>query len=195
MERVNEGAEAVMYLAKLGSEAILIKSRNRKPWRISKIDTEIREKRTRREAKLLLSARKAGAAVPGVAAVGRYSIFMQRIDGVLLKDSKPAAKDMLMIGTYLANLHANGITHGDFTSANIMLTPDGPFIIDFGLGAFSNSEEEKALDLLLLERSISKKDYTNALKGYKSVSKEYLMVISRLNEIKKRGRYQSRTLA
>ena len=195
MERVSEGAEAIMFETRLSGEPLLVKARNRKAWRIARIDEELRGKRTKKEAKLMVAARKAGAAVPGVAAIGKYSIFMQKIEGKLLKDSKPTAKDMYAIGKYLGHMHAKGITHGDFTSANLMLTKDGPYIIDFGLGNFSNSEEEKALDLLLLEGSISKAAYTSALKGYASVSKEYLTVISRLNEIKKRGRYQTRTLA
>ena len=195
MERVSEGAEAIMFEIKLSGNPLLVKVRNRKSWRIANIDEELRKSRTRKEAKLMIMAKKAGAAVPGVAAIGKYSIFMQKIDGKLLKDSKPTAKEMQTIGRYLGYMHAKGITHGDFTSANLMLTTNGPYIIDFGLGNFSNSEEEKALDLLLLERSISKDDYANARKGYASVSKEYLTVISRLNEIKKRGRYQTRTLA
>ena len=195
MERVSEGAEALMFEIRLSGEPLLVKARNRKAWRIARIDEELRGKRTKKEAKLMVAASKAGAAVPGVAAIGKYSIFMQKIEGKLLKDSKPTAKEMYSIGRYLGYMHAKGITHGDFTSANLMLTKDGPYIIDFGLGNFSNSEEEKALDLLLLERSISKAAYTNALKGYVSVSKEYLTVISRLDEIKKRGRYQTRTLA
>ena len=195
MERVNEGAESIMYETKIAGVPMLIKFRNKKLWRIDKIDEELRERRTKKEAKLLIYAKKAGAAVPGVAAIGKYSIFMQKVGGKLLKDSKPSAHDMQTIGRYLALLHANGITHGDFTSANILLTKNGPFIIDFGLGVFSNSEEEKALDLLLLERSISKKDYANVRKAYTSIAKDHLTVTKRLNEIKKRGRYQTRTLA
>ena len=195
MERVSEGAEAAIFEIKLSGRPLLIKARNRKAWRIAIIDEELRERRTRKEAKLMIMAKKAGAAVPEVAAIGKYSIFMQKIEGKLLKDSRPTAKDMQTIGRYLGYMHSKGITHGDFTSANLMLTSKGPCIIDFGLGNFSNSEEEKALDLLLLERSVSKANYTNAMKGYTSVSKEYLKVISRLDEIKKRGRYQTRTLA
>lgn len=195
MERVSEGAEATIFEIKLSGRPLLIKARNRKAWRIAIIDEELRERRTRKEAKLMIMAKKAGAAVPGVAAIGKYSIFMQKIEGKLLKDSKPTPKDMRTIGRYLGYMHSKGITHGDFTSANLMLTSTGPYIIDFGLGNFSNSEEEKALDMLLLERSVSKANYTDAMKGYASVSKEYLKVISRLDEIKKRGRYQTRTLA
>lgn len=195
MERVSEGAEAVLFEVRLSGKPLLVKMRNRKAWRIAGIDGELRERRTRKEAKLMISAKKAGAAVPGVVAIGKYSIFMQKIEGRLLKDAKPTAKEMQTIGRYLSYMHAKGITHGDFTSANLMLTKNGPFIIDFGLGNFSNSEEEKALDLLLLERSLNKADYANAMRGYASVSNEYLKVVPRLNEIKKRGRYQTRTLA
>jgi Mn2+-dependent serine/threonine protein kinase len=51
MERVSEGAEAIMFEIRLSGEPLLVKARNRKAWRIARIDEELRGKRTKKEAK------------------------------------------------------------------------------------------------------------------------------------------------
>ena len=40
MERVSEGAEAVMFEIRLSGRPLLVKARNRKAWRIEIIDKE-----------------------------------------------------------------------------------------------------------------------------------------------------------
>ena len=194
MERVNEGAESVIYETELGGKPILVKSRERKSYREPKLDESLRSGRTKREAKLLRSAALSGAKVPSIAATGRYTIFMEKLPGKPLKDMAAKRKDLFMIGRYLALMHNNRITHGDFTAANILITRHGPYIIDFGLGGFSDSEEDKALDLLLMERSVGKIHYSEIIAGYKSKARNTKATLSRLSEIKKRGRYQTRTI-
>ncbi len=195
MKKISEGAEAVIYETEINGISMLVKLRNRKDYREQKLDEQIRTSRTKKEAKLMAAALSAGAAAPAVAAVGKYSIFMEKLDGKLLKDTRAQINSLFKIGLHLAMIHNNGIVHGDFTAANILITKKGPAIIDFGLGSFSSSAEEKALDMLLMERSVSKSQYADFVRGYSSKAKSHKEVLSKLKEIKKRGRYQRRTLA
>lgn len=195
MERVSEGAEAVIYAAEIGGSSLIIKTRQPKPYRAKELDEYLRASRTRREAKLLQKARESGVPVPRVAAVGRHSIFMERLGGRLLKDAKAGAKELTAIGKCLAQMHNSGIVHGDFTAANVLLSRNGISIIDFGLGEFSNNVEEKALDLLLIERSIAKSGFLKLKHAYVSKSENPGEIFGKLKEIKRRGRYQLRTLA
>jgi Kae1-associated kinase Bud32 len=95
----------------------------------------------------------------------------------------------------LARMHNAGIVHGDFTPANIMLCGGVPYVIDFGLAADVGSTEEKAIDLLLMKRSLPKKEYLIFEKSYAREGTGSRATLERLAEVEKRGRYQVRTLA
>jgi N6-L-threonylcarbamoyladenine synthase/protein kinase Bud32 len=86
------------------------------------------------------------------------------------------------------------VTHGDFTPANIVVGGQGICIIDFGLSDVSNSIEDKAIDLLLMKRSVSGEKYRTMESAYRKESRNSEQTILRLAEIEKRGRYQVRTL-
>jgi Kae1-associated kinase Bud32 len=99
------------------------------------------------------------------------------------------------LGSYAALLHNNNIIHGDFTPANVMIDRSGrPVLIDFGLSDITNSAEEKALDILLMKRSINDNEFKKFLESYSKSCKESRAVLKRLAEIEKRGRYNTRTL-
>ncbi|KAK3673370.1 serine/threonine-protein kinase bud32 [Recurvomyces mirabilis] len=72
------------------------------------------------------------------------------------------------IGEVVGKLHASGVIHGDLTTSNMMLRPydattpdptstdslDGDVVlIDFGLSTQSVSDEDRAVDLYVLERA------------------------------------------
>ena len=66
-----------------------------------------------------------------------------------------------MIGKVLAQIHDAGIVHGDPTTSNMLLTKvpteeaDGKLaIIDFGLGFQNANDDDKAVDLYVLERAM-----------------------------------------
>ena len=113
--------------------------------------------------------------------------LLSEIDGnknVYLKDA----------GILLGMLHNNNIAHGDFTPANIMVFNKELFIIDFGLSEIVDSVEQKALDILLMKRSISQKGFGIFISSYKKSSKAHKLIIKKLNELEMRGRYQQRSL-
>jgi TP53 regulating kinase and related kinases len=66
---------------------------------------------------------------------------------------------MKLIGRTVGGLHAAGVVHGDLTTSNLILKEsDGSLevvLIDFGLGSVSNSDEDMAVDLYVLERAFA----------------------------------------
>jgi len=99
------------------------------------------------------------------------------------------------LGAYAARLHNAGIAHGDYTPANVMIDASGmPWIIDFGLSEMTSALEDKALDILLMKRSVNPDQFRAFVDGYGKQCRDAVKVMVRLGEIEKRGRYQTRTL-
>ncbi|UCD07571.1 MAG: Kae1-associated serine/threonine protein kinase, partial [Candidatus Aenigmatarchaeota archaeon] len=80
-EVVARGAEAILYLEEQNGKTILVKDRIRKGYRIPVLDEKIRAKRTKREAKMLSRAARAGVTVPNVLELEKSSIKMDFIEG------------------------------------------------------------------------------------------------------------------
>lgn len=191
---LSEGAEAKIYETDLLGQPVLVKVREAKAYRVKKLDEELRSLRTRTEARVLYRARKLGISVPSVIAVGKFSIYMERLRGNLMRDAEHHPRVLAELGRMLGTLHNGNIIHGDFTPANVMLDGSSVSLIDFGLGDVSNSLEDKALDLLLMKRAVDPKMYALLEKSYSAACKNAKDVLQRLAEIEKRGRYQVRTL-
>jgi TP53 regulating kinase-like protein len=120
---------------------------------------------------------------------------MTAIEGKRLTDVAATGALFEKVGAMLGRLHDAGIAHGDYTPANIIVGKDGPYVIDFGLSEVTGSVEEKALDLLLMKRSVGRGSYGSFLKGYRGETARAAEVLGRLEMIERRGRYQARTLA
>lgn len=195
MIMIAEGAEAQVFRARILGHPVIVKTRKAKGYRIKTIDETIRRERTRTEARVLERARHAGIPVPRLLAVDSFSIYMDLVNGTLMKDAKHGSWFYGKLGRILGEMHNADIVHGDFTPANIMVSGNGTYVIDFGLSGISKSHEEKALDVLLMKRSLERNAVRSFLRGYVSSGKEAKEIMRRLGEIELRGRYQVRTLA
>ncbi|MCX6776915.1 MAG: KEOPS complex kinase/ATPase Bud32 [Candidatus Micrarchaeota archaeon] len=194
-EFLARGAEAELYLDTLLGKSIVRKKRVPKKYRIREIDVPLRKSRTRSEASLLHSAKEAGVACPSIYEIGDFEIKLSFIDGVLLRDfirkhkTRGLSRMVRAVGEALASLHSADVVHGDFTTANIMVSKGKVFFIDFGLGGFSKDPEEKAIDVLLMKKSLGNESaYRSLLSGYEKYNR-YPEVMEQLAEIEKRGRY------
>lgn len=194
MKQINEGAEAKIYSDKVFGEEVIVKRRLQKRYRIPEIDQELRENRTRKEAKILHTLGKAGVNAPRLIGVGRFSVYMNRVLGKLLRDVGYSPVLFKNAGRELAMMHRNNVVHGDFTPANLMVVDGKVFVIDFGLSEMTHSIEDKAIDILLMKRSIPSSYYRDFIRSYAANNSEAKRILNRLNEIEKRGRYQIRTL-
>ena len=72
-----------------------------------------------------------------------------------------------------------------------MLQNGNLVFIDFGLGRYSDLDEDKAVDLLVLKKSLQSIDYNLALKYFSAVLNGYNNdeVANKISEIESRGRY------
>jgi Kae1-associated kinase Bud32 len=184
---IARGAEARIFLASLFGEKVLIKFRDEKRYRIKELDETLRKKRTKNEARIILKASEK-VMVPKIFCVSGPEIYMEFLRGKLLRDIKNKKKYLKKVGEILTSLHGMDICHGDFTPANIIVGRDiyDIYVIDFGLAIFSKDIEDKAVDVLLMKKSLNKDEYNEFLKGY-NYEKE--KILERVKEIEKRGRY------
>ena len=179
----------------------------KKGYRIKEIDTKVRDFRTAHEAQLLHEAKVAGVPTPSIYFVNRAGteIIMEHIEGTRLKDCVDEvdltrlARICFHLGRLIAALHRHGIIHGDLTTSNVVVTPSGEmFLLDFGLGFYSNDIEAKGVDLHLLKQVFesfhveqAKSSFKAILEGYEAVAggEQTAEVREKIREIESRGRY------
>ena len=124
----------------------------------------------------------------------------QQVKQVLNKVSKADRRDLCVkIGESIARLHSHGLIHGDLTTSNMILSPNGEvFFVDFGLGEKNIELEAQGVDLHLLKRALQSTHYQhweecfqNVLCGYTSILGVEVAekVYEKIREIERRGRY------
>lgn len=128
---------------------------------------------------------------------------------------------MSKIGRAVGKMHEVGVIHGDLTTSNMMLRPrrqaevkneapgvtedrrirdefEGDIVlIDFGLSGQSIQEEDRAVDLYVLERAFgsthpeAEDGFQEVLKAYGETYKGAKLVLKRLEDVRLRGRKKS----
>jgi Kae1-associated kinase Bud32 len=202
---IQRGAEAILYLREGERGQELVKERVSKGYRIAQLDARIRKQRTRAEAKLMERAKASGVAVPRVRTENDFSLIMEYIKGKKLKDALNSMdtgerrKICEEMGGLIAALHEAGIIHGDLTTSNMILSDADKkvYLIDFGLGKFSASVEDQAVDLFLLYEALKSTHFAFLEECWNSVTEAYAGrfagakdVLARMEKIKKRRRYK-----
>jgi TP53 regulating kinase-like protein len=196
---IQRGAEAIIYLR----QGKVVKERIPKGYRIPELDRKIRKGRTRGEHKLMERARNEGVKVPVTGIEGDFSLVMDRLEGDRLKDllnsmeRKERTEVCGKIGKMVAELHSGGIMHGDLTTSNMILSNGEVYLIDFGLGKFSEKVEDQAVDLFLLYEALKSTHFLFLEECWKGILKSYSRgygrakeVAKRIEKIKKRRRYK-----
>ncbi|TET65612.1 Kae1-associated serine/threonine protein kinase [Candidatus Bathyarchaeota archaeon] len=204
---IKKGAEASLYLADWHGRKVIMKKRLPKKYRVSELDEQIKTYRTIHEPQLIHEAKKAGVPTPTIFLVDvkGATIVMEFIEGKqakqLLSEVSKSERQRLCfkIGELIGKLHKYGIIHGDLTTSNIILNPEGKiFFVDFGLGEKSKELEARGVDLHLMKRALQSthfrfaEEYFNAvIEGYSKVlgSETVKNVLEKIGEIEKRGRY------
>lgn len=133
------------------------------------------------------------------------------------EDQTPMIELMRRIGVAVGGLHSTGVVHGDLTTSNMMLRPwteskanghreqgdkakclEGDVVlIDFGLATQSLLDEDRAVDLYVLERAFAsthpraEKLFESILDAYRGTYKKAPSVLKKLEDVRMRGRKRS----
>lgn len=227
LELITQGAEALLYKTTFLSSttAAALKVRPAKTWRHPSLDKRLTRQRILAEARVLVKCKKEGVSVPSVFALDWEAgwLVSEWITGPTVKQAirerdtaqEAELKDLMArIGWTVGTLHQAGMIHGDLTTSNLMLrsasgdatsTPSGSHsslegeivLIDFGLATQSVSEEDRAVDLYVLERAFGSTHpkeeghFDEVLKGYSTSYKGAKVALKRLEDVRMRGRKKS----
>jgi Kae1-associated kinase Bud32 len=198
--RIGKGAEADLYLR----DDKVSKVRVSKAYRESLLDRRLRKTRTRREARLISLARRAGVATPFITDVDNSSYILEmsfipgkQVRRILSSLTRKERRELCIhIGENVGKLHSANIIHGDLTTANILLHENRIYFIDFGLGGISDAVEDKGVDLLVFKKVLHSAHYSceeecweGFVEGYSRTCKNSTPILERLQDIAKRGRY------
>lgn len=196
---IGKGAEAdIKKIEYLGWDSIT-KERVVKNYRVKELDKSIRTERTIREGRFLATIKDFFISAPFVYDIDKENttITMSYISG---KMAKEVIEDGDLsccneIGKIIGELHKNNIIHNDLTTSNFMVENDAVCIIDFGLGTYSNLIDNKAVDLIVLKKSILSTHFDKfeeiwdkIIDGYKIYS-EWKEIINHIEIVEKRARY------
>ncbi len=204
---LRKGAEASLHVASWNGKKVVLKIRFPKRYRHKKLDNDIRTYRTIHEPQLMNEAKRAGVATPLVFQVDVKNsvIVMEFIEGKQVKQllegmsTFEREKICTTIGGLIGRLHKNGVIHGDLTTSNMIVDPDGKiFLVDFGLGEKSTELEARGVDFHLLKRALQSTHCQFAEECFESVKKGYATtvgeietkeVLGKIRDIERRGRY------
>lgn len=180
-EILKQGAEGKLYLSEFKGKPCLVKERFVKHYRHPDLDQSLTKERIRAEVKSIGRCKAIGVKTPEIfhSDLKERKIYMEYYPQAITakayiidqiekypKDEQETLLNTLAdrIGTVLGKLHANNIIHGDLTTSNILLQPNGDeldtfqdydtIMIDFGLSQYQNSPEAKGVDLYVLERAL-----------------------------------------
>ncbi len=203
---VGKGAEADLFLGTWHHMRVLVKKRVPKLYRLQALDARIRSFRTAHEARLLQDAKKCGVPTPTVYLVDlpNTTIVMEYISKERLKErvstmgGDERSARFTELGENIGLLHQGGIIHGDLTTSNVLIKSNRLYLIDLGLGTYSEDVEDRGVDLHLLWRVLQSSHHRFAkialaavVEGYeRSVGRSRAhSVEERMWRIDRRGRY------
>jgi N6-L-threonylcarbamoyladenine synthase/protein kinase Bud32 len=184
------GAEATV---EIGDERVT-KRRVPKSYRHPELDARLRRDRTVLEARLTSEARRHGVPTPVVYDVDPQEgrLVFERVGEADLREELTADR-VRDVARHLATIHDAGFVHGDPTTRNVRVGRRTS-LIDFGLGYYTDDDEDYAVDLHVFAQSLAgTSDDAEALQrefeaAYAEAGED--AVLDRLREVEGRGRYQ-----
>jgi N6-L-threonylcarbamoyladenine synthase/protein kinase Bud32 len=149
--RERQGAEAVV---EMGAKTVT-KRRVPKTYRHAELDDRLRRERTVLEARLTSAARRQGVPTPVVRDVDvrEGTLRFEHVGDADLQTAMSADR-VRDVGRHLAAVHDAGFVHGDPTTRNVRVDDERTYLIDFGLGYYTDDDEDYAMDLHVFEQSV-----------------------------------------
>ena len=198
-EREVRGAEATVDIDADGGR--VTKRRLPKTYRHPALDERLRGRRTRAEARLTHDARVAGVPTPVVLDVdsAESTLVFEYVGDTELRAGLTEAR-VRSVASHLARCHGAGLVHGDPTTRNVRVDEDRCYLIDFGLGYYSDDPEDYAMDLHVFGQALDgTADDAEALRAAATEAYQGTAVglgldadavLGQLGAIQGRGRYQ-----
>nr|CAD70790.1 related to MNORI-2 protein [Neurospora crassa] len=204
---ITQGAEGRLYKTTFFSPDIpcALKYRPPKPYRHPVLDARLTKARLAFEAKVLERCRREGVPVPAVYAQNAAAgwIAVEWIEGAPVR-----VKINEWLGQRPKNEeeerpHTNKTTSSEQTNGvskeeeKAKLLEGDVVIIDFGLANQSQSDEDRATDLYVLERAFASTHpraenlFEHLLESYKQSFKKGASVLHKLEDVRMRGRKRS----
>ncbi|PTB64215.1 kinase-like protein [Trichoderma citrinoviride] len=203
-----------------------LKYRPPKPWRHPVLDQRLTKHRILSEARILSKCRRDGLRVPDVYALDEAAgwLMLEWVQGTPVRvninqrlgsrtegiEDDEELKDLMRrIGAAVGKMHSIGVIHGDLTTSNMMLKPPAQqtddatglegeiVIIDLGLASGGVHDEDRAVDLYVLERAFGSTHpraeciFGEVLDAYKKSFKQAGVALKKLEDVRMRGRKRS----
>ena len=188
-----QGAEAVVEMDP--GDGRVYKRRLSKAYRHPELDARLRRERTRSEARLTSEARRVGVPTPVVRDVDPEAGSLEfEFVGTADLTEAVSKRGVRSVGGHLARCHGAGFVHGDPTPRNVRVDGGRVYLIDFGLGYYTDHVEDYAMDLHVFEGALAgtAADPAGLIDAFESAYRDAgeERVLDRLREIETRGRYQ-----
>ena len=200
---LHEGAEATLTGGYWMGIPAVLKVRRSRSYRHPDLDRRLVKQRLTVESKVISKLSSLGFPCPSILLIDQNnsSILISRIRGMplydLLKKGEAGIPELRKLGHLIRRLHKLGISHGDLTTHNVMISDDGEMhLIDFGLSRQSPELEHLGLDLQVLNECLGA-SHSNIPDAIETVSEAYLeedseaarTVVERFRKITGRVRY------
>lgn len=213
-----QGAESRVYKGEYYSKPAILKERFKKTYRLPELDQKLTKERIRAELKAYEKIGKRCKELFQRMSTVLYSddrnIVMSEITDAenvseFINKNEPSsaavADALFQMGVVVAQIHSCGIVHGDLTTSNFLVKqleddttgePEGNrkvvlIPIDFGLSSSSVTDEDRAVDLYVLERAIEsthpKVDFALFLQSYQEKMGTD-KINKKLDQVRMRGR-------
>ena len=212
-ELLRQGAEARIYKGVFLGQQCVVKERFSKKYRHPDLDARLTKERIKAEARALIKCKTLGIRTPTLYTAENELLIMEYLNSPTARDFirqvlnfknevNEEQKEILTklgreIGFILAQLHKNGVIHGDLTTSNILVEEESGKLcfIDFGLGHSEGSTEDKGVDLYVLERALISAHpscefmFEAILQAYEQgLEEQGCEVVKKYQEIRMRGR-------
>jgi Kae1-associated kinase Bud32 len=184
-ELLHVGAEARVTAGEWYSRPAVHKHRRPRLWRHRDLDRKLTKRRMSNEAKLMIKLHRRGVPLPAVYDVDTKDgvMIIEMIEGKplieILAIKQDHSKLLQGVGRAIRRLHREAVTHGDLSTNNIIITPEGePILIDLGLANQEYEMEGFGIDLHVMHEILRathpdvKNGMDNVIAGYKALDDE-----------------------
>ncbi|RAH14741.1 MAG: Kae1-associated kinase Bud32 [Methanobacteriota archaeon] len=161
--KLHEGAEAIVFEGFWLGKPAIKKFRRVRKWRHPELDQRLTKSRLSAEVRTLLKLQNLGFPCPPVYHINLKdgTMFMGKIEGITMVkllqsniSTHDSDKLFSKLGKILRRLHLCGITHGDLTTTNIIISDSKIILIDFGLSQSTYEVEAFGLDFHVLHECL-----------------------------------------